>query len=245
MTSPSVHSPILASILKAVSTATKHILRDFREIDLLQNSKAGTLNFASKTVSRIEQLLVQELNKARSDAAILGVDKTYISSDSNSRFFIIPLDSFNNFMHAIPFFATGIVYEKKNLQGEFEAQSIVIDVPIQREIYIAEKGNGAWREAFAEANADNSRLRVSQRKIPEEILVCSSSEIKSNDGFIYNKFTTGSVLIDLAYFASGRFDLFTSNNKYLEKFSLIGTEAGGMIKGNENNTLYLTNVSLI
>ena len=63
-----------------------------------------------------------------------------------------------NFLNGIPQFAISIAYEEKN-----EIKCGVIFDPIKNEMFIAEKGNGAY--------LNNSRIRVSNKKKLKDALL--------------------------------------------------------------------------
>lgn len=231
------HSSITHIILKALRFATKFVHRDFAEIDLLQSSRSGTLKFASNTYAKIQRNLVTDLSEARPDAYIYNENGEVLfgSPSSEHHFLVVAMDSFSNFMHAVPLFATGVAYSKKNYKGDYETLSIVIDVPAQREFYYCEKGAAAWREVYTEGNTRPNRLRVSERKLPDELLVnCSHLKLP---GFDLKKLSIDAPLIDILYTALGKFDAMRLKNPNLLPFLSIVTESGGVIDNTENGII--------
>ena len=71
--------------------------------------------------------------------------------DPTRRWIVDPLDGTTNFLHGLPHWAVSIALEHK---GQIVA-GVVYD-PTKDEMFIAEKGQGAW--------LNDSRLRVSGRK---------------------------------------------------------------------------------
>ena len=136
------------------------------------------------------------------------------------------------FLNGIPQFAISIGYEEK---GEIICG--VIFNPIINEMFIAEKGNGAY--------LNNSRIRVSNKnKIKDALLVTGgpkgNSKIKnkifseyinvSNNVSNVRKF--GSAALDIAYVACGRFDGYWQrelNYWDIAAGIIILKEAGGFI----------------
>ena len=52
-------------MIKAAEKASKIIIRDFGEIENLQVAKKGPRDFVTKTDKRVEEILVDELSKAK------------------------------------------------------------------------------------------------------------------------------------------------------------------------------------
>ena len=73
------------------------------------------------------------------------------ASDKTHRFIIDPIDGTTNFMHGIPHFAISIGLER---EGQLVAG--VVYNPVTDDLFIAEKGHGAY--------LNNKRLRVAARK---------------------------------------------------------------------------------
>ncbi|MBN9542491.1 MAG: hypothetical protein J0G32_01665 [Alphaproteobacteria bacterium] len=243
-----IHSPVTNIMMRAVRAATKSVHRDFSEIDLLQNSKAGTLRFATNSVNRIRKILVEEIIKAKSECYVFDNEgnSIYGEKDSENRFLIIPVDNFDNFMHGIPMFATAIAYQKLNYKDEYETLSIVIDVPVQREFYYCEKGSAAWRETYTEGNTKPTRLRVSERKLPDELLT-NASNVYVKD-FKISSFISRSPLLDILYCANGKFDVLVMHDKAYEPFLTAIRESGGVVEDRQGKIIarntFLDNISL-
>ena len=58
-------SPHLNVMIKACEKASKIIIRDFGEIENLQVAKKGPRDFVTKTDKRVEEILIEELTKAK------------------------------------------------------------------------------------------------------------------------------------------------------------------------------------
>ena len=117
-----------------------------------------------------------------------------------------------NFLNGIPQFAISIGYEENN-----EIKCGIIFNPVMNEMFLAEKGNGAY--------LNNSRIRVSNKKKVKDALIVTGgpkqdSKIKekifreyinvSNQVSNVRKF--GSAALDIAYVACGRFDGYWQEN---------------------------------
>jgi len=226
-------SPALNVMIAAARKAGRALIRDFGELENLQISKKGPADFVSTADSRTERILIEELTRARpgygflveEGGAIEGRDKTH-------RFIIDPIDGTTNFLHGIPQFAISI-----GLEREDQLVSALIFNPVTDEMYLAEKGHGAY--------LNDRRLRVAARQHLSEILVASGAPFLGKEG--RDEFLTelnaviastagmrrfGSAALDLAWVAAGRFDAFWERNLRpwdIAAGILIVREAGGMV----------------
>lgn len=200
-------SPILSVMTRAAEKASKSLLRDFGEVEQLQVSVKGPGDFVSAADKRAEQILHAELSKARPDYAFLMEEAGAVGNQkAEFRFIIDPLDGTANFLHGIPHWAISIGLERS---GEMVA-GVVFDA-VKQEMFYAEKGYGAYM--------NDRRIRVSGRKelnasvtgmsgyMPWHSDYKSFSKImeKVTSNF-YRYRSTGSMALDLAYVAAGRFD---------------------------------------
>ena len=99
--------------IKACEKASKSLIRDFGEIEKLQVSIKGPSDFVSSADKKVEETLIQELQKARPDYSILSEEIGEIKKNSEYRWIIDPIDGTLNFLHGIPHFAISIGLEKK------------------------------------------------------------------------------------------------------------------------------------
>jgi len=93
---------------------------------------------------------------------IEGADKTH-------RFIIDPLDGTTNFLHGVPQFAISIALER---EGQL-ASGIVFN-PVTDEMFMAERGHGAY--------LNNHRLRVAARKNLAESLIATGTPFHGTEG---------------------------------------------------------------
>ena len=228
-----LNSPQINLIIKACMKASRSLIRDFGEIENLQVSTKGPGDFVTSADKRTEKILIDELQKAHPEYGIIAEETGIINkSNTEKRWIIDPIDGTMNFLNGIPQFAISIGYEEK---GEIICG--VIFNPIINEMFIAEKGNGAY--------LNNSRIRVSnKKKIKNALLVTGgpkeNSKIKnkifseyinvSNNVSNVRKF--GSAALDMAYVACGRFDGYWQrelNYWDIAAGIIILKEAGGFI----------------
>ena len=239
-------------MVKACRKAAKKLIRDFGEIEKLQVSIKGPGDFVSASDKKVEEIIIDELKKARPNYSFLSEEIGEINNDENYRWIIDPIDGTSNFLHGIPHFAISIGLEQNK-----EIISGIIYDPIKDEMFVAEKGSGAF--------LNNQRIRVSARSKLEDCMISTGGpSYKSIDkDFDFEKYKIfaskiytpirkmGSAALDMAYVAAGRFDGFWQRNlKYWDIAAgiVIVKEAGGYVtdfKGTnnyiENKTIMVTN----
>ena len=109
-------------------------------------------DFVSSADRRTEKIIIDELKKAHPDYGIITEESGLINkSNTQKRWIIDPIDGTMNFLNGISQFAISIAYEENS-----EILCGVIFNPILNEMFIAEKGGGAY--------LNNTRIRVSNKK---------------------------------------------------------------------------------
>lgn len=228
-----LNSPQINLITKVCMKAARSLIRDFGEIENLQVSTKGPGDFVTSADKRTEKILIDELQKAHPDFGILTEESGVINkSNTKNRWIIDPIDGTMNFLNGVPQFAISIGYEEED-----EIKCGVVFNPIMNEMFLAEKGNGAY--------LNNKRIRVSnKKKIKDALLVTGgpkgSSKIKDK---IFSEYINvsknvsnvrkfGSAALDMAYVACGRFDGYWQRElNYWDVAAgiIIVKEAGGFV----------------
>ena len=228
-----LNSPQINIITKACKKASRSLIRDFGEIENLQVSLKGPGDFVTSADKRTEKIIIEELQKPHPDYGIITEESGIINKENTkNRWVIDPIDGTMNFLNGIPHFAISIGYEEEN-----EVKCGIIFDPIKNEMFLAEKGNGAY--------LNNSRIRVSnKKKIKDALLVTggpkSSSKIKDKIFSEYVKVSNkvphirkfGSAALDISYVACGRFDGYWQrelNYWDIAAGLIILKEAGGLV----------------
>ena len=148
-------------MIKASEKASKALIRDFGEVEKLQVSIKGPLDFVSNADTKAEKIIIEELSKARKNYSILSdEDGSKIGKDKNNIWIIDPIDGTINYLHGVPHFAISIALKSNN-----EIISGVIYDPIKDEMFYAEKNNGAYY--------NNQRIRVSKKKKIRRFFICN------------------------------------------------------------------------
>ena len=218
-------------MIKAAEKASKSVIRDFGEVEKLQVSKKGPLDFVTNSDLKVEKIIIEELKKAKPNYSIISEENgVEDNKDKNNTWIIDPIDGTINFLHGIPHFAISIA-----LKSNDEIISGLIFDPIKNEMFFAEKENGAF--------FNNQRIRVSKKNKIEECLF-AVGKIMSKTDLICRR--SGCAALDLAYVASGRYDGYFQNNLNLWDIAagiVIVKEAGGII--NEINLSSLKSIKVL
>lgn len=205
-----LRSANITVMIQAAHKGARHLLRDFGEVENLQVSIKGPGDFVSAADRRAEQILRQELGRARPGFGFLLEESGAIEGrDGDYRWIVDPLDGTTNFLHALPHFAISIALERK---GELVA-GVIYD-PIKDEMFSAEKGGGAY--------LNDRRLRVSRRSDLGKCLIGTgipvldwpgrgktySAQLERISAQVAGVRRLGTASLDLAYVAAGRLDGF-------------------------------------
>ncbi len=205
-------------MIKASEKASKILIRDFGEIENLQVSKKGPLDFVTNSDIKVEKIIIEELKKARPNYSIVSEENgTEINKDQNNTWIIDPIDGTINFLHGIPHFAISIALKSNN-----EIVSGLIFDPIKNEMFFAEKENGAF--------FNNHRIRVSKKNELNNCLFVTGGKIQQDLDLSYRK--SGSAALDMAYVAAGRYDGYFQHDLNIWDIAagiIIIKEAGGVI----------------
>ncbi|MCF8476926.1 MAG: inositol monophosphatase [Pseudolabrys sp.] len=201
------HSALLNVMIAAARKAARALKRDFGEVENLQVSLKGPANFVTAADRRAEETLYAELSKARPGYGFLGEEGGMREgADKSHRWIVDPLDGTTNFLHGIPHFAISIALER---DGAVVAG--LVYNPANEELFIAEKGKGAFM--------NEHRIRVAGRKnLADSVLACGLPHRGRGEIAISRKETAalleqvaglrrfGAAALDMAWVAAGRLD---------------------------------------
>ena len=239
-----LHSALLNVMMKAARKAARSLIRDFGEVEKLQVSVKGPANFVTAADRKAEQVLRDELMAARPGYSFFGEEGGLIEGpDKTHTWHVDPLDGTTNFLHGIPQFAVSIGLER---EGTLIAG--LVYNPITDEMYLAERGKGAF--------LNDKRIRVAGRRSMQDAVVACGLPHRGRGGLA--EFRTefvavqeqvaglrrfGSAALDLAFIAAGRFDLYWERNLSSWDMAagiLIVREAGGYVSDCDGNDAMMT-----
>lgn len=227
------HTPVMAVMVAAARKAARGLQRDFGEVENLQVSLKGPANFVTAADRKAEKVLFEELSKARPGYGFLMEEGGAVEgSDKSHRWLIDPLDGTTNFLHGIPQFAISIGLER---DGQIVAG--VVYNPISDEMFIAEKGQGAF--------LNDRRIRVAARRDLAQAVVATGiphlgrpghkpflTELAAVMNEVAGVRRSGSAALDMAYVAAGRYDAYWEANLAawdLAAGIILVREAGGFV----------------
>ena len=227
-------SAVINVMIRAADRAARGLKRDFGEVANLQVSRKGPADFVSTADLKAEQVLREELHKARPEFGFLMEESGSLAPalHEDRRWIVDPLDGTTNFLHGLPHFGISIALEER---GEITA-AVVYD-PAKDDMFWAERGVGAF--------LNDRRLRVSGRSRLADSLFATGIPFKGvgeperfqAEVAAFMRETAGlrrygAAALDLAYVAAGRYEGFWEHG--LQPWDvaaglLLVREAGGYV----------------
>jgi myo-inositol-1(or 4)-monophosphatase len=244
-----LRSALLNVMVKAAHKAARSLKRDFGEVERLQVSLKGPANFVTAADRRAEEILREELGRARPGYGFLGEEGgRHEGSDKTHLWIVDPLDGTTNFLHGIPQFAVSI-----GLERDGAVVAGVVYNPATDELYTAERGSGAF--------LNDRRIRVAaRRRLGEAVVGCGMphrgrggldefrDELARVQDEVAGLRRFGAAALDLAWVASGRLDAFWERNLSpwdMAAGTLIIREAGGFVTDLDGRDAMLTKGHII
>ena len=244
-----LRSALLNVMVQAARKTARSLKRDFGEVERLQVSLKGPGNFVSAADRRAEEILYEELSRARPGYGFLGEEGgRRAGTDKTNTWIVDPLDGTTNFLHGIPHFAIAIALERN---GAIVAG--LVYNPANDEMFIAERGKGAF--------LNDKRIRVAARqRLAEAIVACglphygrgdlalARDEIAAAQRAFAGLRRYGAATLDLAWVAAGRLDAYWERDLSpwdLAAGSILVREAGGFISDLDGGDAILTKGNVV
>ena len=228
-----------AHVAEGIARQAGALLRKFYEKGVATEYK-GDVDLVTEADRASEELIVSRLMAAFPTHGIYGEEGTRDKLESEYRWYVDPLDGTTNFAHGFPAFCVVLGLERraaglaKDADGEMVA-GVIYD-PLRDEMFVAERGKGAW--------LNGRQVHVSKTKSLQEALTATGfpshkRHVSPNIHF-YQQITlrshgvrrAGSAAIDMAYVACGRLDGFWEfhlNPWDTSAGYLLVEEAGGTV----------------
>jgi myo-inositol-1(or 4)-monophosphatase len=219
------------TLLKAAHAAAA-ILRHYFEGTFLIESKDTINNLVTEVDKKSESAIIDVIRETFPNHFILSEEVGELSTDSNVKWIIDPIDGTVNFAHGIPICCISIGVE---VDGKMRMGCVFN--PFMNELFFAEKGKGAF--------LNNKPIRVSKKdEVQSACLVTGFpyrwAKIDIDPIPVFERFIRkglpvrrlGSAAIDLCWVACGRFDAFWEYNLNpwdIAAGYLIIEEAGGKV----------------
>ena len=228
-----------ANTAAAIAREAGALLRDFYHKGVTTEYK-GDVDLVTEADRTSEALIKARLAAAFPEHGIYGEEGTRDRLSAEYRWYVDPLDGTTNFAHGFPVFCVVLGLEHRPAgtpeKEDGEMVSGVIYDPLRDEMFLAEKGKGAW--------LNGRQIHVSKTALLQESLTATGFPSKkrhaSVNAHFYQEFTlrshgvrrAGSAALDLAYVACGRLDGFWEFNLNPWDTSsgvLLVAEAGGSV----------------
>jgi myo-inositol-1(or 4)-monophosphatase len=239
--------PILNIAIRAARRAGSIINRAALSEGALQVRAKQANDFVTEVDRAAEAAIIEAVQKAYPDHAILGEESGEISAAGDSakpeyRWIIDPLDGTTNFIHGFPQYCVSIGVEHRGVL----AHGVVYD-PVRNELFTASKGRGAF--------LNDRRIRVSKCLKLQDALMGTGfpfRELGRMDLYLKQlrkmmETSTGvrragAAALDLAYVACGRLDGFWELGLSpwdMAAGALLIQEAGGLVGDMEGDAGFL------
>ncbi|HJK86479.1 MAG TPA: inositol monophosphatase family protein [Candidatus Megaira endosymbiont of Nemacystus decipiens] len=221
----------IALIAEAARKASRFLLRDYYELERLQNSNnSNTIaNFSNKSVHKAVITLTRHLEKYFKYVIFEEKDIKQIEPDKKA-VLVEPLDGFVNFSRSTALFGIMITVVKKK-ENQICAEKSLINFPVLGELIRAEKNCGVFLERYSSNIAGAFKLKTSSTKdIKEAVIALDNNFLSLTKQFSRFRFY-GSSTYSLFQLISGKIDaIFIRNRAMIEDgIKLFIEEAGGKV----------------
>ncbi|WOI52605.1 inositol monophosphatase family protein [Parvularcula sp. LCG005] len=206
MTTP---SPVLQTMMSAAQAGGDVLRNAFARLGTLTIQHKKSSDFVSEADLDAEKVIFRILKDAYpAYSAHLEEGGIVEGADKDHQWIVDPLDGTTNFLHGLPHFSVSIAlaYRGKPIAG-------VVFNPVSNEMFVAEEGHGAL--------LNGNPIKVSGHKPLAECLFGTGLPFKDKKGHeamaqeliapmksLAGIRRLGSAALDLAFVASGRFDVF-------------------------------------
>ena len=185
-----------------------------------------------------ERSIISVIRKHFPEDGIIGEESGLSQRGSSGRYWALdPIDGTTNFIRGFDFFAVCVAVFR-----EREPIAAAVCLPVQKRLYTAERGRGAF--------CNGKRIRVSRESnMQKSIILCSISGVHRNPELFFPRFERilkqsrgvrvfNSCAADLCFLAEGRADGYFSTLVKLWDFAaaaLVLQEAGGRVVDDHGN----------
>ncbi len=237
-------SEIINVAIDAAKQAGGFLLDNFGKVRQIQ--KKGDRNFATNLDKEAEEMILDKIRTKFPDHGIIAEEGGSSDSDREYLWIIDPLDGTHNFMRNIDIFGVsiGIVHKEKFVGG-------VIYMPKENELYVGEKGAGAYK--------NNKKIKVSSNSKLADCSIAFDSSIRYSPKVmlkvlgdlaseVFNVRMLGSSARHLSYLAEGVLDFVVEFHDRPWDFAggvCIIEEAGGKLTNFKGELLTYKDIGYI
>ena len=228
-----------ADVAQGIAREAGALLKGFYEKGVTAEYK-GDVDLVTEADKASEKLIRERLHTAFPMHGVYGEEGTRDRMESEYRWYVDPLDGTTNFAHGFPAFCVllGLERRRAGLAADQDGEMVagVTYDPLRDEMFVSEKGKGAW--------LNGRQIHVSKVKTLQESLTATGFPSQKRHGspniHFYQQITlrshgvrrAGSAGLDLAYVACGRLEGFWEFNLNPWDTSagvLLVEEAGGTV----------------
>lgn len=230
--------------VEAAKEAGDFLLNNFGKITRIE--RKGDRNLTTNLDKEAEKIIVDKIKTNFPQHGIIAEEGGEKDSEKECIWIIDPLDGTHNYIRNIPIFGVsiGVVYKKEFVSG-------IIYMPTEKELYVGDKGNGAYKDnkkisVSAKDNLKDCYLSFdsSIRYAPEVMLKVLGDLAKE----VFNVRMFGSSVRALSYIAEGKLDATVEFHDWPWDFAggvCIIEEAGGKLSSLKGKPLSYDTIGYI
>jgi len=238
-------SKLKTILLQTIKKAGDSLIKDYQHFNQKQAWLKSQRDLVTKADLRSEKIIIDNLKKNFPHHQILSEEAGLSNKHEDYLWIIDPLDGTTNFYIHNPIWAVSIalIHKKKIIMG-------AIYCPIQREIFFAEQGKGAY--------LNDKKIKISTIGQKDINAYCHGNGInnikKAIKYYQYQKINSfdcrqlGSAATELVYVAAGRIQSFLApGTKSWDVAAgvLIVREAGGRVTNFQNKPWNITDPDIL
>lgn len=230
--------------IEAAKEAGKFLSDNFGKISNIKDK--GDRNLATNLDIEAEEMIIAKIKANFPGHGIIGEEKGEDNSGSDYLWIIDPLDGTHNFIRNINIFGVsiGIVHKGTFVGG-------VVYMPCENELYVGEKGNGAYKNDNKIHVSSENNLKDCSISFDSSIRYAPEVMLKVLDNLarqVFNVRMFGSSARILSYLAEGKLDAAVEFHDRPWDFAgsvCIIEEAGGKLTDFKGGQLSYTSIGYI
>jgi myo-inositol-1(or 4)-monophosphatase len=197
--------PLLNIAVRAARRAGEVIIRSLNRLESLTVTSKGRNDFVTEVDQAAEQEIIATIRRHYPQLAFLA-EESGQSGDHDTVWIIDPLDGTTNYAHGLPIYGVSIA-----LEAAGRVVLGVVNDPSQRELFVAERGRGAYCNdvRLAVSSTDTLDASLLATGFPYDIRVNPDNNLKEYAAFSVRSRGVrrlGSAVLYLSWVAAGRFD---------------------------------------
>ena len=201
------------------------------------DTKSTVTDMVTEMDRAAEALIVDAINAARPDDAIVAEEGTAVAGGTGVRWVVDPLDGTTNYLYGLPGFAVSIAVEIDAV-----AEAAAVADPLHHDLFTAVRGRGAWRNGepmAVSSQADLSRALVGTGfSYDPERRARQAAVLATVLPAVRDIRRGGAASVDLCWVGAGRLD--ASYERGLQPWdyaagALVAREAGALTEDLDGN----------